>query len=267
MDYDQTEIAESYDQARALAPETGRLWLDLLSVYVDRRTMPLIVDLGCGTGRFSNLLAARFAGRVIGIDPSNKMISQARRKPDAGCVTYRQGPAEAIPLDDACADLVFMSQIYHHLDDPAAAARECRRVLRRDGVVCVRNGTRQLNFPQRPFFPQLEPLIESQLPSREDIERVFIDARFSAISRDVVTQVVASDWRSFVEKSAFRADSFLARLSDRDFEQGIAAMRSPGAVLDPDAPVTEEIDWFVFGGRGSIEWSDDRLPIADIYRR
>jgi hypothetical protein len=145
--------------------------------------------------------------------------------------------------------------------------RECRRVLRRDGVVCVRNGTRQLNFPQRPFFPQLEPLIESQLPSREDIERVFIDARFSAISRDVVTQVVASDWRSFVEKSAFRADSFLARLSDRDFEQGIAAMRSPGAVLDPDAPVTEEIDWFVFGGRGSIEWSDDRLPIADIYRR
>ena len=242
MDYDQTEIAESYDQARARAPETARLWLDLLSVYVDRRTMPLIVDLGCGTGRFSNLLAARFAGRVIGIDPSNKMISQARRKPAAGNVTYRQGPAEAIPVDDACADLVFMSQIYHHLDDPAAAASECRRVLRRDGVVCVRNGTRQLNFPQRPFFPQLEPLIESQLPSREDIERVFIDARFSAISRDVVTQVVA-----FVEKSAFRADSFLARLSDRDFEDGMAAMRSPGAAIDPDAPVTEEIDWFVFG--------------------
>ena len=52
MNYDQTEIAESYDQARALAPETARLWLDLLSVYIDRRTMPLIVDLGCGTGRF-----------------------------------------------------------------------------------------------------------------------------------------------------------------------------------------------------------------------
>jgi hypothetical protein len=24
-------------------------------------------------------------------------------------------------------------------------------------------------------------------------------------------------------------------------------MRSPGAAIDPDAPVTEEIDWFVFG--------------------
>ena len=249
MNYDQTEIAESYDQARALAPETARLWLDLLSVYIDRRTMPLIVDLGCGTGRFSNLLAARFAGRVIGIDPSSKMIGQARRKPAAGNVTYQQGPAEAIPLGDACADLVFMSQIYHHLKDPPRVARECRRVLRRDGVVCVRNGTRELNFPQRPFFPKLEPLIESQLPSREDIERVFIDARFSAISRDVVTQVVASDWRSFVEKSAFRADSFLARLSDRDFEDGMAAMRSPGAAIDPDAPVTEEIDWFVFGAQ------------------
>jgi hypothetical protein len=96
----------------------------------------------------------------------------------------------------------------------------------------------------------LEPLIESQLPSQEDIRRVFLSAGFSAIGHDVVTQVVASDWRSFVQKSALRADSFLARLSDGDFEQGMAAMRSPDAAIDPDAPVTEEIGWFVFGGRG-----------------
>jgi ubiquinone/menaquinone biosynthesis C-methylase UbiE len=134
MDYDQTEIATSYDKARALAPETARLWLDLLSVYVGRAATLLIVDLGCGTGRFSQLLAEHFGIEVIGIDPSQKMLDRARQKRVTGKVSYREGPAEAMPLPDGCADLVLMSMIYHHLSDPAGVASVfcllCRVYLR-----------------------------------------------------------------------------------------------------------------------------------------
>jgi hypothetical protein len=49
MDYDQTEIAASYDKARVLAPETARLWQDLLTPYTHRAATSLIIDLGCGT--------------------------------------------------------------------------------------------------------------------------------------------------------------------------------------------------------------------------
>ena len=55
MDYDKSDIATNYDKARALAPETLRLWRDLLSVTIDRAAISLIIDLGCGTGRFSEL--------------------------------------------------------------------------------------------------------------------------------------------------------------------------------------------------------------------
>ena len=65
------------------------------------------------------------------LDPLRKMLDQARRKPAAGNVVYRQAAAEALPFPDGCADLVFMSMVYHHLSDPAAVARECHRVLRR----------------------------------------------------------------------------------------------------------------------------------------
>src|SRR5256885_517425 len=98
MNYDKTEVPTTYDKARALVPETLRLWQNLLSVYVDQAEMSLVIDLGCGTGRFSEILAAHFGVQVIGIDPSLKMLDQARRKPTIGNVAYWQGVAEALPL-------------------------------------------------------------------------------------------------------------------------------------------------------------------------
>ena len=250
MDYDQTDIAASYDKARALMPKSARLWKDLLSVHVDRRKMSLLIDLGCGTGRFTYLLAAHFRVRVIGIDPSSKMIEQARRKPARGDLTFRQGSAEALPLTDGCADLVFMSMIYHHLTDPSAVARECHRVLCSGGFACIRNGIRETDFPHRQFFPSLEAMVAAELPSQHDVRGVFLAAGFNEVTHRVVTQVVAPDWHHFVEKSALRADSFLARLSDREFEEGMAALRCPGAAIEQNDPVTEEIGWFVFARSG-----------------
>ena len=250
MDYDKTEIASTYDKARALAPETLRLWQDLLSVHIDRAAISLVIDLGCGTGRFSEILAEHFGVQVIGIDPSRKMVDQARRKPVTGNVVYRQVSAEMLPLPDGRADLVFMSMVYHHFAGPAAAARECHRVLRDGGYACVRNGTRESDFPHRHFFPALRALIDSDLPSRRDIGSVFAAAGFTPVVHQVVTQVTASDWPSFIEKSALRADSFLARLSDDEFRQGMAALRTPGAAINQNDAVTEEIDWFVFRRHG-----------------
>jgi ubiquinone/menaquinone biosynthesis C-methylase UbiE len=116
---------------------------------MDRDAISMVIDLGCGTGRLSELLAAHFDVEVIGVDPSEKMVDQVRRKPATVKVTYRQGSAEAIPLPDACADLVFMSIIYHHLTDPLTVAEECRRVLRQGGYVGICTATREGDFPHR----------------------------------------------------------------------------------------------------------------------
>src|ERR1700730_15608351 len=93
MDYDAYDIAEIHDRARALLPATARLWQELLADYIDPGATPLILDLGCGTGRFSELLAQRFGGQVIGIDPSERMVQQARRKPNPGHISSRKRSA------------------------------------------------------------------------------------------------------------------------------------------------------------------------------
>jgi ubiquinone/menaquinone biosynthesis C-methylase UbiE len=69
-------------------------------------------------GAFPNCWRRIFGVRVIGIDPSLKMLDQAGRKPSIGNVIYCQGMAEAVPFRDGCADLVFMSMVYHHFCGP-----------------------------------------------------------------------------------------------------------------------------------------------------
>jgi SAM-dependent methyltransferase len=246
MDYDQSVIATTYDEARALTPARRRRWQCLLSANVDRSPISLVVDLGCGTGRFSELLAAEFDARVIGLDPSEKMIDQARRKPATSRVVFARASAHELPFAEGCVDLVFMSQIYHHLPDPAAVARECRRVLRIGGYICIRSGTRENDVVVPNFFPAVRGMLDADLPSGDEIRSNFADAGFAPRHHEIVTEVVAPDWPSFVRKSALRADSFLARLPDTEFEQGMAALHAHGAHINPAEVITEEIDWFVF---------------------
>ena len=111
MDYDQSRVATTYDEARALTPARRRRWQRLLSAHVDRTAISLVVDLGCGTGRFSEMLAAELGAPVIGLDPSEKMIDQARRKPVTSPVAFGRAFAHELPLPGGCVDLVFMSQI------------------------------------------------------------------------------------------------------------------------------------------------------------
>jgi ubiquinone/menaquinone biosynthesis C-methylase UbiE len=248
MDYDKSEIATIYDEARGLTPDRSRQWRDVLSTYIDRRAICVVVDLGCGTGRFTGLLATHFGARVIGIDPSLRMVDQARQKPTTENVVFRQSSAEVLPLQDGAVDLVFMSQVYHHLTDSSLVARECYRVLRPGGYMCIRNTTRENDFVYRHFF-LLQPLIDSHLPRRKDIEALFVAAGFAASIHHIVTQLVAYNWPDFVQNSALRADSFLARLSDEEFDRGMGALRAHVGEIDHDDGVTEEIDWFVFTKR------------------
>ena len=141
MNYDNTNMPGAYDAGRGYSPAVLALWLDAISRAVPKGAVSDILDIGCGTGRYSTALAAHFNARVIAVDPSEKMLAEARKKATEA-VCYERAFAESLPLPDASIDLVFMSMVFHHFDDPDQAVRECRRVLRQGGTVCLRAACR-----------------------------------------------------------------------------------------------------------------------------
>jgi ubiquinone/menaquinone biosynthesis C-methylase UbiE len=176
------------------------------------------------------------------------MLKRAREKIFGGRVTFRQGSGEALPLKDRSADMVFMSMVFHHLREPEGVARECHRVLRPGGSVCLRNGTAEeiASFQYLRHFPGAIEIAETRLVSGEGIKAVFAAAGFETAAHRIVVHQQAPSWEALVEKLNHRADSFLAGLSDADFQRGLSALRGHAARADPGESVTANINLFVF---------------------
>jgi ubiquinone/menaquinone biosynthesis C-methylase UbiE len=94
-----------------------------------------VLDVGCGTGHFSQPLAA--ANAVVGVDLSAEMLAFARTK---GLAPVRAA-AEALPFGGGRFDVVLAASVIQLIPDGAAFVRELLRVVRPGGrvVICTIN--------------------------------------------------------------------------------------------------------------------------------
>jgi ubiquinone/menaquinone biosynthesis C-methylase UbiE len=247
MDYDQTQLPEQYDRARHANPVSIALWLDTVARAWSGLTVRRVLDLGCGTGRYSVPLAQRFAAAVIAVDPSQRMLAQARAKATSPALSYLLGDAEAIPVPAAHVDAVFISMAFHHFRDRHAAARECARVLREPGRVFVRNPTRERgdDVANLRFFPGARALFEERIPTRAEIQAAFAHAGFALREQGAVETETDPSWQAYAERVVLKGDSILASLPGAAFELGVQRVRAFAATA-PHEPVREALDYFVF---------------------
>jgi len=133
FDFDRGDIAARYDRGRSLPVETVAQWLDEIGAHLPAG-VARILDLGCGTGRFTAPLAARFAARVCGLDLSAKMLAVARQTLGDSPAALVQAAAEALPFRAGVFDAVLVSMVLHHIRSRAGALAEVRRVLGSGGI-------------------------------------------------------------------------------------------------------------------------------------
>jgi ubiquinone/menaquinone biosynthesis C-methylase UbiE len=107
---------------------------------LDLRAGHVVVDIGCGPGTDLARLAdaVRSEGSVVGVDREPKMLAEAgRRLADRPNVELRMGDAHELPLAEASVDRAKVDRVLQHVEDPAKAIAEVRRVLRPGGVFAM----------------------------------------------------------------------------------------------------------------------------------
>jgi len=150
--FDRHAAADDYD---VFAPEASAR---LVSEFVRLTALPphaRVVDLGCGSGTFTNLLQqAGYA--CVGLDISGKLIEVGRRK--HADLKLLQGDIEHLPFAPASFDGVLLSGVIHHFPDASRCAAEVSRILRPQGRFMAFDPNRMNPFmwlyrdPASPFY-------------------------------------------------------------------------------------------------------------------
>ena len=122
------DVARDAEDEAVFAVKTGMNPLDLAG--------KLVLDAGCGGGRYSRL-AARFGAKVVGVDLSSaveKARNLCRDQPDVAVV---QADLTRIPLVESAFDLAFSIGVLHHGPDPRAGFAEVAKRVKPGGLLAV----------------------------------------------------------------------------------------------------------------------------------
>ena len=135
-----------------------RAWLDLLREVAGPSPLN-VLDVGCGTG-FLAMRMAELGHTAVGVDLSEEMLAEARRKTEGGglAVRFQLGDAEAPPPDGAPYDVILERHVLWTLPQPRGAVRAWQTLLKPGGLLILIEGIFEMS--DRTVYPQLE----AQLP-------------------------------------------------------------------------------------------------------
>lgn len=248
VNYDDRQFAV-YARGRAMSPAMRNMWMTMFAGQVPPQRPLVVLDLGCGVGRFAPALAETFGGPVYGVEPSGRMRQIAMESAAHPAVSYLAGHAEDIPLPADSCDVVLMCLVIHHLDDLAAGAAEVSRVLRPGGRVLIRNTfadrMRELWWYQ--FFPRAAEIEREMFPTTGDVAAAFSGTGLEVRSLEVVHERLADSVAEFAARVRLLPFSTFEHMTEEEIGQGLAALDAAVARETSAQPIEGTSDLLVLG--------------------
>ncbi len=140
----QARLAEDYERiyesASAVPQQTDPAEVLFFADLVPKGPRLKILDIGCGEGKLSVLLAQR-GHDVTAMDVSEGFLEQARCLAKGSSVTLRtikaniESPRQSLPSEEF--DVIFLMDVIEHLMSPMAGLKNIRGLLKSDGVLFI----------------------------------------------------------------------------------------------------------------------------------
>ena len=155
-----------------------------------------VIDVGCGIGGSSRILAKEYGFDVTGVTISPQQVKRATElTPEGVSAKFVVDDAMALSFPDASFDVVWSIEAGPHMPDKAVFARELLRVLKPGGLLVVADWNQRddrqipLNFWEKPVMQQL--LDQWSHPAFSSIEGF---SELLQATGFVEGEVVTADW-------------------------------------------------------------------------
>jgi ubiquinone/menaquinone biosynthesis C-methylase UbiE len=247
---DYGEISEVYDEVRSSDLPHIVWWQAKLIAEGRLGPGKRLLDLGCGTGRWTIPLAKRTGCTVVGIDNCPQMLQKAREKDPEGRVQWVEGDVERLRFEPDSFDCALMVLMMHHLKDHLATFRAVRRVLRPGGVFLIRQGTLEdiLEDPFHRFFPEIVTIDRKRTPFRCEIEWWLAEAGFDRVRAETFRQHTYATNMRLLEEVQKRVCSALRMIDEDAYNAGMARLTEHLRRHTDDASVRDSL-FTLFVGR------------------
>jgi ubiquinone/menaquinone biosynthesis C-methylase UbiE len=141
---DYKQIAENFNHTRKY------LWKDFekLDQYV--KDGDVILDLGCGNGRFFELFKTKKIN-YFGVDNCEELIKKAKEKYQSSIVTFLVKDILDLSFESQKFDAIFCIAIFHHIPSKELRIKvleNIKRILKKEGILIMMNW----NFYQKKYF-------------------------------------------------------------------------------------------------------------------
>jgi ubiquinone/menaquinone biosynthesis C-methylase UbiE len=128
-------------ELRAAEPRQREI-LETYLAWIDWPENARILEVGCGTGAITRVLARRRGvAAIVGVDPSSVFLAKARElSAEHAHVTFSAGDVRALEFGDGDFDAAIAHTCLTHVPGPDQALRELFRVLKAGGSLAVFDG-------------------------------------------------------------------------------------------------------------------------------
>ncbi len=216
LNYDQ--ISTTYDNVRQAD-------LDLINHLVHEANIveaSCVLDIGCGTGNYADLLQKTSHAHVFGVEPSEGMMAKARQK--NAHLVIKQADAEHLPFDANTFDFIYMTDVIHHIPHIDIMFSEVCRVLNANAKVCiVTQSHRQIDKrPITSFFPATAQVDKARYPDIPQIVESASAQNLAFLKAEALHEdkPILLD-EAFLALVKIKGYSMLRLISENDYQVGL----------------------------------------------
>jgi ubiquinone/menaquinone biosynthesis C-methylase UbiE len=167
-----------------------------------------VLDVGCGHGFATCLLAAVGANVAVGVDLKDDKIGLCRQLAahmGLANTVFRASPGEKLPFDEESFDVVCISAALSHVCDIEATLREMKRVLKPGGAVYIFEDNNELHLK---YHSLIDPVLE-----------------FAETGRGLAGHASAGEWVPYIARRERMIREWFPELNDAKVKELAAATK------------------------------------------